>query len=1029
MTQPASLGHLEYTANGVTTIYQYDWKIDQAEELEVRVDTTVQDEGSEYSISGIGDEDGGTITFTTAPASGAVIALRLLEPLEQLLDLTPNSILPALALEARLDRMVRMSQSQNEELSRRPALTPGTKGSLRDLTFPYPGSADSLILGWNPAKTALTLYDTEVIDQVANNLLLGISTVAGLPSAGTPGRLAPVSNEEGGLFFDQGNFWFSLNASITNVRAYGAWADGSHNDTVAVQAALDQGGTIIFPEGTYKLGLLNITAPVTIMIGRCRLVSDGSAGAMFTSSGVNCSFMGLSGRESVILPTAGQKAINLTGNWFQAGTGLTERPHFNCSRMGFDGGLHAIYADMAPGGRLQWMYQVDSCDFVNQTSYSLWIGPSVFYTYVSHCYARDVYSFCNVFDDTETKFYGNTVEVKANGGPGMRFEGSHRVVIESGDIIGGRFGNTNPDILIVPAQVDGSTGPSPSSGVVSISHMRFGPEFDQSMLIRPKVVVANAAVDLAAISLRIEDSLFYGAPPMTVTFVERTGNVAKITVAMPVVPRFDGETYTSHKATVGTEIRLSGMPTNNELNGAFIITAVTGTTISFNVVGADMASTATPGGVVINANNRAVVLTNPIDSSVIKHNTVQNFRYFVDTGSSPGASPYGTAGTSTYEGNQLIPVFSGNTLDFTSEPRDFSRVYVPGSSSHPGFDAMSGPLEAVQTQNRIQETDLTTWTAVGCTVTGPVANGMGSNSAYQIARNQAGSAISFVYNGATFKNEYTLVAAVSKLLVFTSGARQESSGVIQLRARATGTVGSSCLIVGILDKTSKLFSCFEVINLRDSTVWPAKVYRIPFRYRNGFDVANTHIVIIPGFWFPQKTTVIVDQVSVSDLPSDFVPTVGAEALDTNLGNIFRQDMAFGGFRAVPGVEGAPTATAPDGSLGAGATVTIAKNGTSLAGTLSLNTGAGAVATGVVRLAVPKSLISPAIIVSLEDGTAAWQTGAIVKISQRTTAANLITFYITWVNSTAAGVATNLTVGAGTYKINYWIIQVTDTGIA
>lgn len=65
-------------------------------------------EGTGYTLSGAGDEAGGTLTATTAPVSGETLLLSLAVPQTQVTDLPVGGAFPAGAVEQMTDRAVQM---------------------------------------------------------------------------------------------------------------------------------------------------------------------------------------------------------------------------------------------------------------------------------------------------------------------------------------------------------------------------------------------------------------------------------------------------------------------------------------------------------------------------------------------------------------------------------------------------------------------------------------------------------------------------------------------------------------------------------------------------------------------------------------------------------------------------------------------------------------------------------------------------------------------------------------------------------
>lgn len=78
MTVPAqSTLFNESVANGLTTSFPYEFKIASADDITVELDGVAQTTG--FTVTGIGEDVGGSIVFSVAPANGVVV-LRYLDP-------------------------------------------------------------------------------------------------------------------------------------------------------------------------------------------------------------------------------------------------------------------------------------------------------------------------------------------------------------------------------------------------------------------------------------------------------------------------------------------------------------------------------------------------------------------------------------------------------------------------------------------------------------------------------------------------------------------------------------------------------------------------------------------------------------------------------------------------------------------------------------------------------------------------------------------------------------------------------------
>lgn len=72
MTISSTNSRWAYTGDGIVVGFAYDNRIFADTDLEVYVDGALQTLTTHYSVSGVGDTGGGTVTFVTAPPTPAV---------------------------------------------------------------------------------------------------------------------------------------------------------------------------------------------------------------------------------------------------------------------------------------------------------------------------------------------------------------------------------------------------------------------------------------------------------------------------------------------------------------------------------------------------------------------------------------------------------------------------------------------------------------------------------------------------------------------------------------------------------------------------------------------------------------------------------------------------------------------------------------------------------------------------------------------------------------------------------------------
>ena len=114
-----------YSGNGSTTAFNYTFKIADDDEIQVIIRSstgteTVKTKTTHYTVAGVGNANGGSITFTTGntPTATETVVLRRSTPQTQGLDLIENDPMPADNIETAYDKLTAISQELQEQVDR-----------------------------------------------------------------------------------------------------------------------------------------------------------------------------------------------------------------------------------------------------------------------------------------------------------------------------------------------------------------------------------------------------------------------------------------------------------------------------------------------------------------------------------------------------------------------------------------------------------------------------------------------------------------------------------------------------------------------------------------------------------------------------------------------------------------------------------------------------------------------------------------------------------------------------------------------
>lgn len=105
------------TANGVTTVFPYTFKIYDKSEIEVLSNLSVLTVDVDYTVDGIGSDSGGNVTYTSAPANGVIVTRLRKQPTVQSSNYQSEAFPPE-RVERDFDKVLMRLQQVKEMLRR-----------------------------------------------------------------------------------------------------------------------------------------------------------------------------------------------------------------------------------------------------------------------------------------------------------------------------------------------------------------------------------------------------------------------------------------------------------------------------------------------------------------------------------------------------------------------------------------------------------------------------------------------------------------------------------------------------------------------------------------------------------------------------------------------------------------------------------------------------------------------------------------------------------------------------------------------
>lgn len=293
MSVPNQTPYNIYTANGLTTVFTYEFYIIITSDLQVSINGLVVTSG--YTVAGAGNKDGGDITFLTPPATGAVVMLQRVVPTYRLTDYQDNGDLLADAVNKDFDRIWMAIQRAFIDLGfalTRPFLGGpfDAKGyRIENLADPV-NNQDSATKKFVIENGKTNLVKTLRVPESSILPLPGIAgrknKILAFNDQGNPIAVLPESGSAADVLIelaasDGAKRIGGLNYVTPEMSGFVTGAGNAHDDTAAIQWALNQNAAQVVLDSTkiYNIqpGVIQYTGKINVDAGTAKIVCDGVA--------------------------------------------------------------------------------------------------------------------------------------------------------------------------------------------------------------------------------------------------------------------------------------------------------------------------------------------------------------------------------------------------------------------------------------------------------------------------------------------------------------------------------------------------------------------------------------------------------------------------------------------------------------------------------------------------------------------------------------------------------------------------------
>jgi len=285
MTITVSPARNEYTANAGQTIFNYTFKIFQNTDLNVYVTPAGQDANDStdlttlYTVTGIGDEDGGSITLAIPTNANDLVTIVSNIPSSRTTDYQNNGDFRPNVVNNDFDRVVSLVKKV-EDRTNRALLLPESQQDPKPLSLPIPKSG--FPVRWNGDETGLENYDNSTVsnEEIANDkVVINYPTLLAAQSDASLKINQSCNIKERTIGNGGGAFWDVVSGEIANgdtivnhnslpiqlklrigistsIVEAGADKNNVTNSTSSVQSLLDSTGSARVGIGSFKMSTI-----------------------------------------------------------------------------------------------------------------------------------------------------------------------------------------------------------------------------------------------------------------------------------------------------------------------------------------------------------------------------------------------------------------------------------------------------------------------------------------------------------------------------------------------------------------------------------------------------------------------------------------------------------------------------------------------------------------------------------------------------------------------------------------------------